>query len=110
MDFHVKDAAATAVLEEIAAAFRDQFPLYYERCLETLRTNERFLKKPSAMSDEGTLLLMGQLPPILYSFIKHQMRKRCGISDFFADPKHWTLLFKVWPDARIRRTPTRLAP
>lgn len=108
MEIVVKDAAVVRILEEIADAWRCLRPESYRDFLELMDEESKNLIKPTAMSAGGNMLNFGKLPTDLYVFIKQQMRKRCGIDDFFRDPTNFYLLTKVWSDARIRRTPTNM--
>lgn len=108
MEVIVKNAAVVRILEEIADAFRTLRPPSYRAFLAIVDEESKALKRPNAMSTDGHMLNFCKLPADLYTFVKQQMRKRCGIDDFFRDAKNYYLLTKVWSDARIRRTPTHL--
>jgi len=103
MEILFRNKALNDVLEEIITAF-------YELCPEAAAEFERIvseesksLVKESAMSADGNFLNLCKLPKIMYMFIRAQMRKRCGIDDFFRDWENYYLLTKVWKNARIRR-------
>lgn len=108
MEIVIKNAALVRILEEIADAWRSLRPASYREFLEIIDEESKQLLKPTAMSADGNMLNYCKLPTDLYAFIKHQMRKRCGIDDFFRDPENYRLLTKVWSDTRIRRKPTQM--
>lgn len=103
MDFHIKNNAVTKILEEIADAYRTLFPQKYEDFLKLIQEEKARLIKPTALSEDGTMLSLCKIPTEIYSFVKWQMRKRCDIHDFFHDRRNYYLLCKVWSDLRIKR-------
>lgn len=106
MDFHIKNAAAVKVLEEIAEAYHALFPQKYEEFRRMVRDEEARLIRHTALSEEGTMLSLCKIPEEIYAFVKWQMRKRCNIDDFFRWRNNYYLLCKVWSDLRIRRRDT----
>jgi NADH:ubiquinone oxidoreductase subunit C len=106
MEVQVKNAAMTAFLEEIAAAYRDMYPERYADFLKAMAEENKTLLNTTALSNDGTILSLGKLPTELYAFIKFQANKRLGIKDFFSDEANFRLLMKVWPSARVKRTPS----
>jgi hypothetical protein len=108
----IKGAALTTTLNEIAEAYAHICPEEYEAFLGFVGENNKNLIKPSGMSSGGNMMDLCKLPSGVYSFVKHQMRKRHGIDDFFADPKNYYLLCKVWSNCctKHRKTPTLIVP
>ena len=106
MEFHVKHAAETAILEEIAEAFRDLYPAWYETFLTVIREEEQHLVKQTGLSKEGTMMTFCKIPGPIFSFIKIQMRKHGISDDWFRDEANYRLLCKVWSDIRVKNKPT----
>lgn len=106
IQIHVKDAAVTAILEEIASAYADLYPQEYEEFIACCREEEQTLLKPTGMSTDGTMMTFCKIPSTIYSFIKHQMRKRCGIPDFFKEESNYRLVTKIWSTCAIRHKRT----
>jgi len=108
MEIQVKNAAITAFLEEIALAYHDLYPYRYAAFLKIMEEENKTLLNTTALSTDGTILSLAKLPQELYAFVKYQARKRLGIEDFFRDEANFRLLIKVWPNTRVKRTPSSL--
>jgi len=115
MEVLIKNAALESLLEAIGEEYRRVCPGEYEKFIRYVQEESKVLVKPTGMSADGSFMNMMKLPIIrtkdgrvgnMYSFIKHQVEKRCGIPDFFADRKNYQLLCKVWKDAYVRKQKT----
>lgn len=114
MEILVKNAAVVKVLDEIGEAYRALCPGDWERFIQAVKEEGQRLQKQNAMSSDGTMLNYMKIPCVtwrgrtgnLYAFIKHEMKKRCGIEDFFAERENYQLLCRVWKDAKVKNKPT----
>lgn len=111
MEILIKNQSIINVLSDIGEAFRALCPDDYDSFIKYVKDEKTKLIKPSGMSTEGHFMNFMKLPCgtnskgeriNLYSFIKQQMRKRCGIEDFFADRHNYYLLCQVWSDAHVK--------
>ena len=102
-----KNRALETFVTEIAEAYAELWPAEYRRFKEIIAEESAALINPSALSSDGTLLNFCKLPANLYAFIRHQAFKRLGIRDFFKDKENYYLLCRMWPELRIKRTPTQ---
>jgi len=103
--FHVKRQAIEKFLEEVAAAWQEQYPKQYEAFCRLVELESAHLIKPSGMTAGGHFLDYCKIPQDLYSFIKWQASKRLGIDDFFREKRNYQLLVRIWPRAKIKTHP-----
>lgn len=104
----IKNAALERTLSEIADAYRACCPSEYTAFLALVNTASASQKQSSGMSDEGHFMDLMRFPGTLYPFIKHQMRKRHGIDDFFRDKANYRLVMKVWSDLKLKHKATSI--
>lgn len=94
----IKNSALKRDLEEIADAFRAVRPHDYALAIHYAASASKALRRSDGMSDGGHFQQLANMPGLLYSFVKHEMRKRHGIPDFFSSKENWRLLLGVWSD------------
>lgn len=101
----IKDKAVDDFLSECVAAFADLCPALYDDFRGFVRDQSNGLHKSTGMSTEGHFRNHLHLPATVYHFIRAQARKRLGIANFWADPKNYTRLCRVWPHAKTKTRP-----
>src|SRR5437867_7830358 len=100
MQIVIKNKALTETLEEILNAYYDTCPAEAEIFEAMVKEESKHLVKSSGMSEDGCFMTLLKLPPNgLYSFIRWQVSKRCGLDDFFRDPENYRLLGRIWANA-----------
>ena len=102
----VKNKALEAFVEEIASAYAEGFPEFYNEFLAVILEEKTSLVKSTGMSDRGHFLTWCKIPLSIYQFVKQQARKRLGIPDFFAHESNYRLLCRVWSDLKIKTKPS----
>jgi hypothetical protein len=86
------------LLEEIADAFRQDFPKIYSEQLRMVEDTNKSLVTPTGMSAGGQFMVRTKIHPIIYKFVK----RHCG-EDFFYQPENIDLLLNVWSALKVTR-------
>jgi hypothetical protein len=93
-----KRAKQRRVLEEIAEAFRDDFPKLYADQLQLIEDANKALITPSGMSTGGQFMTECKFLPEIYVFVQRQLGH-----DFWRDPDNVDLVRRVWGKFTIQK-------
>jgi hypothetical protein len=102
MEILFKNKAVEDVMEEIVKQFVALRPHEAKAMQEYIVGESAHLHTSSGMSKDGTMRNYCKMPKLLYSFIVQQMRKRCGIPNFFASSSDYRLFLKIWSNAKMK--------
>lgn len=101
----IKDKAIDDFLTECVAAFAELLPDLHAEFVEHVRRQSGALIKSTGMSPGGHFMNRMFIPARVYHFIRRQARKRLGIEDFWADPRNYKRLCRIWPLAETSTRP-----
>lgn len=93
-----KRAKTRRVLEEIASAFKSDFPKIYAAQLKMINDANKSLAMPTGMSAGGGFMVECKFVPEIYVFVQHQLGH-----DFWRNPDNIELVRRVWPEASLKK-------
>jgi hypothetical protein len=98
-----KRAKARELLEEIADAFRQDFPEVYTAQLEFINETKKALLSPTGISTGGGFMASLSVHPLIFQFVEKAFTERLDTPRFFSSPENIDLLRAVWSDFQLTR-------
>lgn len=104
----MRGKALEDTLKEVIEFCYWKFPHEMKQMEEVVAAESACLVKPTALSQDGSMMDFCKITPKLYACVKYIMRKHHGIPDFWADRANYYFFTRLFTKSRIKHKPTKM--